>query len=72
MNAPIRTYGERWHGFHAAPRPPRDIEAEMEAAGAAHDDVALGLAKAKYQAWLEDNGHAQPTLGTTRPDGAIR
>lgn len=73
MSAPVRTYGERWHGYTPAPRPPRDIELEMEAAGKARDDVALGIAHAKYLAWLTDHGHRQPQLGRhARADEAAR
>jgi hypothetical protein len=64
MNAPWERRG--------VPRPPADIEAEMAAAGAAGDDVRLGLARARYTAWLADHGYTEPPRGTERPDGAIR
>jgi hypothetical protein len=48
-------------GRHGARKPPPDLWAEMEAAGAAGDDVRLGLARARYSAWLADEEHhAEP------------
>ena len=53
------------------PPPPPEIEAELEAA---HDDeVRFGIARAKYAAWLADQGYEPGgPHGTTRPDGSIR
>lgn len=66
------TYGEKWHGYRSAPRPPRHIEIEMEAAGAAGDDVRLGIARAQYSAWLSQQGYIETPQGTWRPDEADR
>lgn len=66
MNAPD------YLGRHGAPRPPRDIEAEMEQAGADGDDVKLGVAKARYVAWMRDQGYEPGGAhGSNRPDGAV-
>lgn len=65
MNAPWERRG--------VPRPPADIEAEMAEAGRTGDDVRLGLARARYRAWLTDHGYPDtPPRGTDRPDGAVR
>lgn len=68
MNAP-GIYGDR----HGAPPPPPDIEAEMRAAGATHDEVRLGIAKQQYEAWLDEQGYTIPTRGRPpRADEAAR
>lgn len=54
------------------PPPPPEIEAELEAASAAGDDTRFNIAKARYKAWLRDNGWADGPHGTNRPDGSIR
>lgn len=63
MNAPWERRG--------APRPPRAIEAEMEEAGRTGDMIRLGIARARYKAWLEDQGIHEGLHGTERPDGAV-
>lgn len=60
----VRSYGDYPATYRGAPRPPADIEAAMMAAGKAGDDVALGLAHARYTAWIIDHGHE-----THRPQG---
>lgn len=55
----------------AAPKPPAELWAQMEAAGADGDDVRLGILQAQYHAWLAERGYTgQPHHGTTAPDTA--
>lgn len=70
MTIPVRSYGERWHGYQSPPRPPREIETEMMAAGRDGDDVRLGLAKARYEAWLTDQGWTSHQRSQGRPPRA--
>lgn len=55
----------------AAPKPPADLWAQMEAAGADGDDVRLGLLDAQYHAWLAEQGWTgHRPHGTAAPDAA--
>jgi len=42
----------------------------MEAAGAAGDELRLGIARARYKAWLEDQGIHEGIHGNTAPEEA--
>lgn len=66
MNAPD------YLGRRGAPRPPRHIETEMEAAGAAGDTIRLGIAREHDRRWLAEQGIREGVHGATRPDEAIR
>lgn len=55
-----------------APKPPGDLWAEMEAAGRAGDMYALDIARAKYAAWLTDQGWRDGVHGFETPAEAIR
>lgn len=55
------------------PAPPPEIKAEMTAAGREGDDVRLGLAQARYETWLTEQGYDTPTRGRPpRADEAAR
>lgn len=54
------------------PAPPKDLATAMGEAGKAGDDARLGHLQYQYEQWLEEQGYRRPTLGTTRPDEAIR
>jgi hypothetical protein len=45
-----------WNGRRGCPRPPADIETEMMAAGKTGDPIRLGIAHARFEAWLTDQG----------------
>lgn len=45
------------------PAPPRHIADAMAEAGKAGDDAHLGVLKAQYEEWLEEQGYRRPTLG---------
>lgn len=60
-----------------APKPPPELWAEMEAAGAAGDDYRLAIANALYKTWLHERGiegHPDPFHGhapTEVPDDEL-
>jgi hypothetical protein len=55
------------------PAPPKDIALAMGEAGKAGDEVRLGMLRAQYEQWLEEQGYRQPTLGRpARADEAAR
>lgn len=62
MNAPPQS----------VPRPPADIWQEMVDASIARDETRFAIARARYVAWLDDNGYRSHIHGSERPDGAIR
>lgn len=65
MNAPD------YLGRNGAPRPPRHIETEMEAAGAAGDTIRLGIAREHYRRWLAEQGIREGLHGSSAPTGAF-
>lgn len=62
-----------WGDRHGAPKPPDDIWDELTAAGKSRDDARIGAARAKYHAWLEQQGYPIPHQGKPpRADEAAR
>jgi hypothetical protein len=45
------------------PAPPKELALAMGEAGKAGDDVRLGMLRAQYEEWLEEQGYLRPTLG---------
>jgi hypothetical protein len=55
------------------PAPPKEIAEAMAEAGKTGDQARLGLLKAQYEEWLEEQGYQRPTLGRPhRADEAAR
>lgn len=55
------------------PAPPKEIADAMGEAGKAGDDARLGMLRAQYEEWLEEQGYIRPTLGrSAQADEAAR
>lgn len=58
----------KYYGDRSTPKPPDDIWNALSAAGKSGDPVALGIARSRYIAWLDDQGIAWRHEGSARPD----